>query len=328
MNTHKIDAIAAWRGKRMSLTMTQLLLLNNLIYVSGLKNGLTVGEASHQMLRSMTGKAGKEETVALLGALLRDPVLSSYQITYYVKDAGGMEVACFVDPVEDNPDVNVVFRGTGSDQEWRDNGEGAYLADTPAQIQAAAYVERLPREYGNRLTVTGHSKGGNKAQYVTIVTDRVSRCLSFDGQGFSPAFIDKYKAKIQAKSPWIVSVAAAHDYVNCLLYSIAATHIYIEDRPQENYLLYHEPYEVFSEAYHLLPDTEQADIPRMLHEYSIYLLNNLPMSRLKALMDELMNGIIMLQKTGKEINTSVMLQMLLSGITAVSSLQDQNISIR
>jgi hypothetical protein len=312
----------------MGLSMTQLLLLNNLIYVSGLKNGLTVGEAAHQMLRSVTGKVGKEETVALLGALLRDPVLSSYQITHYVKDAGGMEVACFVDIVENTPDVNVVFRGTGSDQEWRDNGEGAYMADTPAQLQAAAYVEGLPCEYGNRITVTGHSKGGNKSQYVTITTDRVSRCLSFDGQGFSTAFIDKYKAQIQAKSPWIVSVAAAHDYVNCLLYSIAATLIYIEDRPQENYLLYHEPYEVFSEDYHLLPDTEQADIPRMLHEYSIYLLNNLPMPQLKTLVDDIMNGIITLLKTGKEINTSDMVQMLLSGITAVTALQDQNILIR
>jgi hypothetical protein len=303
----------------MNLSMTQLLLLNNLIYVSGLKNGLTVGAAAHQILRSMTGKAGKEETVALLRALLRDSVLSSYQITHYVKDAEGMEVACFVEPTEDAPDVNVVFRGTGSDQEWRDNGEGAYLADTSAQIQAAAYVQGLPREYGHRLTVTGHSKGGNKAQYVTIVTDRVSRCLSFDGQGFSPEFIDKYKAQIQDKSPWIISVAAAHDYVNCLLYSIAATHIYIEDRPQENYLLYHEPYEVFSEDYHLLPDTEQADIPRMLHEYSLYLLNNLPMPQLKELVDDIMNGIIVLLKSGKEINTSDMVQMLLSGITAVTA---------
>jgi hypothetical protein len=116
-------------------------------------------------------------------------------------------------------------------------------------------------------------------------------------------------------------VAAAHDYVNCLLYSIASTHIYIEDRPQENYLLYHEPYEIFSEEYLLLSDTEQADIPRMLHAYSIYLLNSLPMPELKAFIDELMNGIIALQKTGKEMNTSDMVQMLLSGITAVNRTQ-------
>jgi hypothetical protein len=305
-------------GTRMNLSMTQLLLLNNLIYVSGLKNGLTVEEAVRQILQAMIGKVGQEETVALLGAILRDPALSSYRITHYVKDAGGMEVACFVDSSKDFSDVNVVFRGTGSDQEWRDNGEGAYLSDTAAQKQASAYIMGLPREYGNRLTVTGHSKGGNKAQYVTITTDRVSRCLSFDGQGFSIAFLEKYDARIQEKSPWIVSVAAAHDYVNCLLYSIASTHIYIEDRPQENYLLYHEPYEIFSEEYRLQSDTEQADIPRMLHAYSIYLLNSLPMPELKALIDELMNKIIALLKAGKELNTSDMVQMLLSGITAVN----------
>lgn len=65
------------------------------------------------------------------------------------------------------------------------------MSDTIQQERAAEYINNLPLKYGNDLTVSGHSKGGNKAQYVTIVTDRVERCLSQDGQGFSPEFLKK-----------------------------------------------------------------------------------------------------------------------------------------
>lgn len=302
----------------MALSMTQLLLLNNLIYVSGLRNGVTIGDAASKMMKKRLGKESEEETVALLGAILRDALLSSYWICDYVKEDSGMEVACFVDEKELPQDVNVVFRGTGSDQEWRDNGEGAYLADTAAQKQAADYIRKLPGMYGHQLTVTGHSKGGNKAQYVTITTDRVSKCLSFDGQGFSLAFLAKYEKEIQRKMSWIVSVAAAHDYINCLLCPIAATAIYIEDRPQENYLLYHEPYEVFTEDYQLQSDTAQANIPRMLHDYSLYLLHQLSIPALQELMEEMMNGIISLLAEKKKLDTSALVQMLLASINAVT----------
>ena len=56
------------------------------------------------------------------------------------------------------------------------------------------YIENLPYD---SITVAGHSKGGNKAQYVTVLSDKVDRCISMDGQGFSQEFIDKYYAEIQ-----------------------------------------------------------------------------------------------------------------------------------
>ena len=36
-------------------------------------------------------------------------------------------------------------------------------------------------------------KGGNKAQYVGILSDKVDRVLSLDGQGFSKEFVEKYQ---------------------------------------------------------------------------------------------------------------------------------------
>ena len=62
--------------------------------------------------------------------------------------------------------------------------------DLKTDEDKAVYIKNLPKEYGNNITVTGHFKGGNKAQYVTIVTDRIGRCVSFDGQGFSKEFLE------------------------------------------------------------------------------------------------------------------------------------------
>ena len=45
------------------------------------------------------------------------------------------------------------------------------------------------------IIVTGHSKGGNKAQYVTInskYNDLIDKCFSFDGQGMSPEAIEAF----------------------------------------------------------------------------------------------------------------------------------------
>ena len=44
--------------------------------------------------------------------------------------------------------------------------------------------------------MTGHSKGGNKAQYITINSkyrDLIKYCFSFDGQGFSPEAVKIFK---------------------------------------------------------------------------------------------------------------------------------------
>ena len=48
----------------------------------------------------------------------------------------------------------------------------------------------MVREHNyTELTVTGHSKGANKAMYTTIMCNNVTRCVSFDGQGFSKEFL-------------------------------------------------------------------------------------------------------------------------------------------
>lgn len=51
-------------------------------------------------------------------------------------------------------------------------------------IYKVAEAADVVLESYDSITVTGHSKGGNKAQYVTVLSDKVDRCISMDGQGF------------------------------------------------------------------------------------------------------------------------------------------------
>ena len=72
------------------------------------------------------------------------------------------------------------------------------------------YIQGLKECYGdaaNHLTVSGHSKGGNRAQYVKILTDQVDRCVSFDGQGFSSEFLELYAEEIEQKNENLIPLS-------------------------------------------------------------------------------------------------------------------------
>lgn len=58
----------------------------------------------------------------------------------------------------------------------------------------------------DNLAMTGHSLGGNLAEYATIVSkeyglnDNIKQCMSLDGPGFSNEFIEKYHQEIEEMS--------------------------------------------------------------------------------------------------------------------------------
>lgn len=123
--------------------------------------------------------------------------------------------------------IYVVYRGTG-DGEWMDNGIGMTQAATPQQEQALHYfeavVEREKVTGGQRLIVTGHSKGGNKAQYVTMATKYeklLDACYNIDGQGFSEKAIDGWKESYGEKgylerTKKITGIYGENDFIHVL----------------------------------------------------------------------------------------------------------------
>lgn len=119
----------------------------------------------------------------------------------------------------------VGFQGTLGN-EWYDNAEGMVQTSTKQQEDAADYFDEMVGKYGisgqDHVVVTGHSKGGNKAQYVTMASanaDLIDSCVALDGQGFSPEAVDlwkQYPDVYENRRKKIVLLAGEYDYVHVL----------------------------------------------------------------------------------------------------------------
>ena len=123
----------------------------------------------------------------------------------------------------------VAFRGT-ADNEWIDDFVGANKVDSLQQINAMEwYKSAFERNDLSKytVTVTGHSQGGNKAKYITILNDTPARCVSFDGQGFSDEFIAYYRKQIAKRQGVIENHNIDFDYVNILMNDVGKKTYYI-----------------------------------------------------------------------------------------------------
>ena len=183
---------------------------------------------------------------------------------------------CFVDP--DTFDVYVIYVGNYNDDPyeyeseflstWNDNIKGAAVSDTAEQRRDLDFYKeaiQAARDYiGNQdgdlnITVSGHSTGGNHAQYVTIAYNKnltgyeeindIDKCVSFDGQGFSNAFLDKYSEAIEERASKIISYCPTVAIVGALIKDIPGIeHKYIDIGSPEALLIgYHMPVEMLDE---------------------------------------------------------------------------------
>ena len=236
----------------------QILLLNNLLYCESnskiesnpmktfmdeKNEGRTVGEYVESILRNSenivddtfysTGMTGREYKDILV-AVQKDPELSRLVIkdVHIDRSSGGDgRSALFVDPVSN--EAIVAFKGTQSSREWADNYSGISRTDAPdgvsTDIQQSAlnwYQEKVKDGGYSSITVTGHSKGGNKAKYITIMDDSVDRCISQDGQGFSDEFMETYSDRISLTQNKITNHNTDKDFVNILLNDVGETTYY------------------------------------------------------------------------------------------------------
>ena len=208
-----------------------LLLLENLTYMEGELKGSNqkgLGECdslgeflnqfSDEKLSQMdNGDKNQKKWAAFIRYMQDNEEMASLEIKDYNKDAGTI---LFQD--KDEPKHGIVaFQGTLNGNEWVDNFEGLDQSDTDAQRKAKAYIDSLSDYDG--ITVVGHSKGGNKAMYVTITCDNVDRCICYDGQGFSQEFMDKYSVEIQQNNSKITCYALGTDFVHLLLFPVPGT---------------------------------------------------------------------------------------------------------
>ncbi|WP_177180689.1 Mbeg1-like protein [[Clostridium] polysaccharolyticum] len=176
--------------------------------------------------------------------------------------------------LDEDGEAYVAFHGTGGG-EWEDNFEGGFVTETVQQKKALEFIESIPRD---NLTVLGHSKGGNKAKYVTFLSAKVKRCISYDGQGFSQMFLEKYREQIEKNRHKITCYALDNDFVNVMLNDIYQTKKYIKGNGVDSFEQNHAANSFYSFQYN--PDgtiagfefveTEQSAIMQSLHKFVSY----------------------------------------------------------
>ena len=289
----------------MQLTDEQIMLLEQLTYLEN-----RVAEAAHVVLgpydsvesllrqfdedalaeledsdEQFEGLISGKQWAAIIRQIQNDPELYSLDIAG--KD-DSVPAICFTDP--NDPDSAVVaFKGTTGQKEWWDNGSGFGLSDTEKQKEALEYIENLPY---NSITVTGHSKGGNKAQYVTVLSDKVDRCISMDGQGFSQEFLDRYYAEIEKKGGSITNYYLDGDFVSILLFPIpGSAQVCIEGDDsiilEKNHVpsSFYRYYQDEDGYWHILENKSgdpalvsgtREEVMVYLHELTVFLLNVMP----------------------------------------------------
>ncbi|MCR5267712.1 MAG: DUF2974 domain-containing protein [Lachnospiraceae bacterium] len=222
----------------------ELLLLSNYVYMKASTDPMTIGESLDRFRNEngtfdeksvagagIGGGMDAKQTADLFKRMdeMPDSFLDLYPSR--IADDPSFRGICYTEGKSDGGSATVVFRGTGGTYDaWHDNVTGEYLNSTQIQKQAADFVKYDCASFQD-LTVTGHSKGGNLAMYTTVVcAGAVAACVSFDGQGFSEAFIRENQAMIDAVKDRIKSVSAYNDFVNILLHPIAGERVFAQNQ--------------------------------------------------------------------------------------------------
>lgn len=216
------------------------------------KDGATLKAAITELEYSMKNDDSRywkstdiERLYILRSAVQSDPVLGSFIIKGLTLSDTGLTACTFTKP---DGDIIAAYKGTGSG-EWIDNGEGlsgipeenTYISydinGNPAgyrmihkdyasdqQADALNWFNKTAATNGwnenNRIVLTGHSKGGNKAQFVTMHSHLADVCYSFNGQGFSPEAINamknQYGEEFHLRRQKLYSISADNDFVSVL----------------------------------------------------------------------------------------------------------------
>lgn len=124
-------------------------------------------------------------------------------ITSIVAETQFAAITCFLE----NGPVVVVYRGTDETLVgWKEDFNMFFKEPVMGQELSGLYLRQICNLVGDKIILTGHSKGGNFAVYAAMnadenVQDRIDKVFSFDSPGFRPEILEsidfnKIKPKI------------------------------------------------------------------------------------------------------------------------------------
>ena len=293
---YAMNAISSTR----KLTDSELLILSTLVYridrAGAAREGMKLGDIVETMREvivnrqirtdargsdSLSQQTSYRDWLALTERVLESRHLRELDVAALEIDEYCARMMLLLDSQRN---AYFVFAGTGAG-EWEDNATAAHCADSTQQLRALRWFSKTCSEQGIKTaTVCGHSKGGNKALYVTVRAGSfVDRAVAFDAQGFSREFVSSYGDDILANTSKITMYSLDNDYVNGLLKCIAlhSKRIYIEGSHVESPVAFHSPAALFSPSrgsnghtFELGGEVEQGKLGKAFKDFSDYVMDN------------------------------------------------------
>lgn len=146
-----------------------------------------------------------EERVKLLQKVVASKRFVNLNLSDYVNDVDAEYERQFSAMVFTLPEINhhqLVFRGTDDTLiGWKEDFKLTYVREIPAHRAAVAYLESYLEKYAGKVTVSGHSKGGNLALYAVahvndLLRPQVEKVYMLDAPGLQEKGLDSegYKA--------------------------------------------------------------------------------------------------------------------------------------
>lgn len=145
------------------------------------------------------------------------------KLSHYVNDISNEEQSQFSVVCATLPDQSIYVAFSGTDNTiigWRENFNMGYLSETPGQIKAVEYLNRVAEMTTNKLRLGGHSKGGNLSVYAAVkckqeIQERIIAVYSNDGPGFKREMIES--EAYQRMLPKIKTILPESSIVGMLL---------------------------------------------------------------------------------------------------------------
>ncbi len=164
-----------------------------------------------------------ERNKKLLNAVAYSKRYGRMSVNYYenILDAEKETQFSAVTFIDENGDGYIAFRGTDATiTGWRENFNMLYTSPVASQKLCVPYTESVASKIPGKITLIGHSKGGNLAIYAGAVCkkkakEKIVSILSYDNPGFTEEFINS-KKYIEAESK-ITKIVPEQSMIGMLL---------------------------------------------------------------------------------------------------------------